>query len=338
MKNFHQEVVAICDGERRYACRLMEYLQDSRVLSVPVNVFTSAKKLTDLARPEDVSLLVISESEYFDVADDTRYDHVLVLSESGRKLPGEVQCVGKYQPMEQITDVIVAMLTKENTDSTSQAFHKIRLGTPMKRIGFYTPVTRCLQTTTALCLSQLLARQKKTLYMNFEEIPGLSELIGEGRGSVTDLLYYNDCAKNKVAMQLQRRIRNLGGADVIPPCGSFEELHSITGEQWTAFLETINQVSDYEYLVMDFGSGCGGLLDLLETCEVVYTITGNDAISQGRVQAFDTYLQQQGREGIISRTRKLALPYFDGLPHDLSDMTRSDLCDWIQTNILMGQG
>lgn len=58
--------------------------------------------------------------------------------------------------------------------------------------GFYTPVGRSLQTTLALTMGQLLAANKRVLYLNFECCAGLTEMLGKQADNTefASLLYY----------------------------------------------------------------------------------------------------------------------------------------------------
>ncbi|MDQ9824849.1 hypothetical protein RFZ44_16190, partial [Acinetobacter sp. 163] len=47
-------------------------------------------------------------------------------------------------------------------------------------LGVYSPVGRCLKTSFALALGQILARERAVLYLNLEEYSGFEELIGKG--------------------------------------------------------------------------------------------------------------------------------------------------------------
>ena len=57
-------MIAICDKEMDYACRLMEYLRNFSGVRYPVSVYSSAENLACMVRPEEIAVLVISSSEY----------------------------------------------------------------------------------------------------------------------------------------------------------------------------------------------------------------------------------------------------------------------------------
>lgn len=60
-----------------------------------------------------------------------------------------------------------------------------------KFIGIYSPVHRCLQSSFALTLGQLLSEKHPTLYLNFEHYIGISELLPERQSrDLADLLYF----------------------------------------------------------------------------------------------------------------------------------------------------
>ena len=44
-----RKIMAICDTEAGYACRLMEYLEEKRSLPYEIHAFTSADTLCDFA-------------------------------------------------------------------------------------------------------------------------------------------------------------------------------------------------------------------------------------------------------------------------------------------------
>ena len=58
-------------------------------------------------------------------------------------------------------------------------------------LGVFSPLGRCLKTSFALTLGQILAKDKAVLYLNMEEYSGFEELLGKGFAhNLSDLLYY----------------------------------------------------------------------------------------------------------------------------------------------------
>lgn len=73
---------------------------------------------------------------------------------------------------------------------------RMATGNRMKIIGNYSPIGRCMQTTFALSMGQILSKKHKTLYLNFESYSGFGYLLNrEFASDLTDVLYYFNCEK-----------------------------------------------------------------------------------------------------------------------------------------------
>lgn len=307
---------------------MMEYLKRRTSLPYEVNVFTSTEKLLRYAPEERVLLLVISESEYARGLQDRNYDPILILNESDRYLGGDMPVnISKYQSMKVIADRIAEIIS-EREDYVPAS---IRHGPPMKIIGVYTPVTRCLQTTFSLTLGQLLSENHKALYLNFENYSGLDIMLGRMfKGSAADLLYYNECAREKVAVQLSSMVENINGLDFIPPMRSFIELRSIRARQWLDLFHTIEQVTEYEYLILDLTEATDGLLEILRACDEVYMIEREDALSQARIRHYELLLRENEYEDICLKMYRWKFPVFHELPATLEYLTHGEFSDYIR--------
>jgi hypothetical protein len=223
--------ICVCDSEISYGEHLMEYLRSRGNLPYEIYLYTGLDMFMAREDPNTTKLLVIAESQYGEEVEKAGFVRILLLNESSTYIE-KPENMSKYQSVEHIRDKIRQMCMEGEGD----LMQSMRHGKPMKLIGVYSPVTRCLQTTFALCMGQLLAQTSPTLYLNFEAYSGLEILLERDfRGSVSDLLYYNDCAREKLAGQLQYMTEKMGKLDFLPPMESFIQIRSIRQEQRDLF-------------------------------------------------------------------------------------------------------
>lgn len=324
-----EKTIAICDSDISYAGRLVEYLHQEAAFPCEIRLYTGADKLLADPGAHDYHLIVIAQSQYSAAVEEARFDNLLLLNESEEWIE-EPENISKYQSITNIALEIRARCRMEEEPVVPSMRH----GGPMVRIGVYTPVTRCLQTTFTMTLGQILASRHRVLYMNFEAFSGLEKMLArEFKGSVSDLIYYNECAREKIAGQLEMLTEEAGGLHFLPPMKSFIELHSIRKDQWSSLLRTIEKVTEYEYLLMDLTEHTDGLLDLLRTCDKVYTIVRDDTFSRARYYQYEELLQRMDYEDIRMRTEHLKFPVFRELPVKLEDLTRGELAAYIRSRL-----
>lgn len=329
-----EKTIAICDSDLSYAGRLVEYLRREAAFPCEIRLYTGAEKLLEDPDVKGASLVVISQSQYDGAVAGAGFERLLVLNESDEWME-EPENISKYQP---ITNIAQAIRLRCGIGD-EPVVASMRHGRPMIRIGVYTPVTRCLQTTFTMTLGQILARRHKVLYMNFEAFSGLEKMLSrEFRGSVSDLIYYNECAREKMAGQLELMTETAGGMYFLPPMKSFIELRSIRKEQWSSLLRTIEKVTEYEYLLMDLTEHTDGLLDLLRTCDRVYTIIRDEPFSRARYFQYEDLLRRMDYEDVRMKTEYCRFPVFRELPSGLEDLTRGELAAYIRGRLLCGEG
>lgn len=206
--------------------------------------------------------------------------------------------------------------------------------TAAKMIGIYSPVKRCLQTSFALTLGQLLAREHRTLYLNFEMYSGLGELLQrEYQTDMLDVMYYFQSAREKLALRLPAMIQSAGGLDYIPPMQYALGIREVPGEQWLALCRDIAAIGEYEYLILDLDDGIDGLFDLLKNCRKIYTITRDDPFAMAKLRQYEQMLQLGELEEITEKTVKCRFPIFKQLPQSLDMMTHGELAGYVKSII-----
>ena len=319
--------ILICDSEKSYAVHLTEYLYDCRV-PYEIDIYSSPQKMLARADPHSAAVLVAAESSYTEQVHDAGFPQVLILNETDRYLGENPPNISKYQSMEAVSRMILELCSKEFEKSGIPQPAVVRNGPPMRIIGVYTPISRCLQTTVSLTIGEILAKeQHKTLYMNFEPFSGLTAMLGrEFSGSMADLVYYNDCAREKIAGQLERMEECINGLFYLPPIAFFKDLQAIRKEQWTDLFRTIDRITDFEYLVLDLTESTDGLLDILRICDEVITLTRPGCItSEAKMQQYREILRTRGYEDVYAKSRRWQIPLIRELPLDPAMLTHGEL-------------
>ena len=85
----------------------------------------------------------------------------------------------------------------------------------------------------------------------------------------------------------------------------------------------------YEYVILDLSESIQGLLDVLQMCIKVFTLTREDKMSQCKLDQYEQLLSLCEKEEVKGKTRKLNLPYFQRLPAEMVQYTRVELADYV---------
>lgn len=342
------QIMAVCDLEEGYAARMAEYLLEKVKLPYTLHLFTEAAELEKFAQREKIEILLIAQSAWQKISEESIREQTAQIflllekeekeekEESGKTGESEsaekegLYCISKYQGPEQIVQKILNVIADGN------GWKEIpeAVGTAARLIGIYSPIKRCLQTSFALSLGQLLAKEHKTLYLNFEMYSGLGELLRkEYEADMLDVMYYFQSARDKLALRLPAIIRNVGGLDYIPPMQYTLEIREISGEQWIALCKDIAAIGGYEYIILDLDDGINGLFDLLKSCRKIYTITRDDIFAAAKLRQYERMLQLGELEDITEKTVKCRFPIFKELPSGLDMMTHGELAGYVRSII-----
>lgn len=327
------KIMAICDTEEGYAFRMAEYILEKVKLPYTLHLFTAVEELKKFAGREEIEILLIAENAWRMIREEfvrSQVAQMFVLQESEQAEQDEICRIDKYQSPEKVVQKMLdVMADKGEWKDYPQA-----TDTEVKMIGIYSPVKRCLQTSFALTLGQLLAKEHRTLYLNFEMYSGLGELLRrEYQTDILDLMYYFQNAREKLALRLPAMIQSAGGLDYIPPMQYALGIREVPGEQWLALCRDMAVIGEYEYLILDLDDGIDGLFDLLKNCQKIYTITRDDPFAMAKLRQYEQMLQFGELEEITEKTVKCRFPIFKHLPESLEMMTHGELAGYVKSII-----
>mgnify|MGYP002696158691 FL=1 len=185
-----------------------------------------------------------------------------------------------------------------------------------------------------MSFAQLMAEKHPTLYLNFEHYVGIIELLPERQDrDLADLLYFLAGDEGKFPLRMQTVIQRKGNLDYIPPMRNGQNLLGITWEEWRSLFQRIEELGKYEYVILDLSESIQGLLDVLQMCIKVFTLTREDKMSQCKLDQYEQLLSLCEKEEVKGKTRKLNLPYFQRLPVEMEQYTRGELADYVRKEI-----
>lgn len=317
-----KKIMAICDGEKDYLYHIADYLEKKGRLPFTIHIFTEKPQLIGFMNRNEIELLLIAENVYDESISEKVTGQIMLLNESGNEVEGVTENINKYQSCENIFRAIMSSYMGDGKEIP----RRIATGNKMKIIGNYSPIGRCLQTTFALSMGQILAKKHKTLYLNFESYSGFAYLLNhKSTTDITDALYFLGSEKEKLAYKLDGLIESVNDLDYIPPVLSYKDLREVSGEQWIELFHEIERISEYEYLILDLSEQLNGLFDVLRSCDRIFTITQEDGLAEAKLRQYETLLQSMNYEDIGMKTRKWCPPIFHRLPSGMEQLTHGEL-------------
>lgn len=316
--------------EEAYAFRLAEYVLEKVRLPYTLHLFTKVEELQKFVQQGRIEILLIAEGALQMLREEyvrQQAAQIFVLRENDTSDREGICCIDKFQSPEKI----VEMLFESITDLPGWNCEEVAENTEVKLIGIYSPIKRCLQTSFALTMGQILAKEHRTLYFNFENYSGFGQMLKrEFAMDMMDLMYYFRCARDKLPLRLSAIIQNINGLDYIPPVQSHAGLREVSGREWLELCSHIAGVGQYEYIILDLDDGMDGLFDLLRHCHKIYTITKEDSFAVAKLNQYEQILKFNEMEEIADKTVKCRFPVFKEVPVKLDLMTHGELAGYVK--------
>ncbi len=319
--------MVLCDTEEEYAQHMTEFIKSHRDVPWEVYTYTDVDKLADFIGKEAVDLLVVAERAYTEEVRKLPALKTVLLNESGVIRYGTIRNVNKYQAAEEVYKELLGVYME-----VAQApLPKLSEGSHTKLIGMFSPVKRCLQTSFALTLGQMLADRNRVLYLNFEHYAGNRELLPDAQErDLADVVFFLGSDSDKFLLRLQTMVQKKGRMDYVPPVRTGWNLLEVTGEEWLELLRRIGDWGEYDYVILDLSENIQGLFPILRLCSRVFTLTKDDRAARGKVAQYEQVLSLYEYEDVLNKTSQYRLPRFRHLPESVEQMTKGDLADYVR--------
>jgi len=319
-------ILVLCDTEEEYARLMSEYLKGHRETTWEIRTYTDITSLVGYGSETAIDLLVIAENAYQEAVRALTVRKTVLLNESGVVRWENIRNVSKYQAAEEVYREILS----EYMEMMEDPLPRLAEENGVRLIGFFTPIHRCLQTTFALTMGQLLAEKHKTLYLNFEYCAGMTELLPDARTrDLTDLIYFLNTDKERFWLRMQTILLKKGELDLIPPVKSGNALLEISAEEWIELLMRIRQMGEYEFIILDLSESVQGLPELLRACSRIFTLTRDDRHARGKLAQYERLMALSEYEDVLSKSSRYKLPHFRRIPDEIELFTKGDLAEYV---------
>lgn len=298
-------VMAVYDADPFYAERFADFVNQKEQVPFQVMAFTTLEKLTVFAGAHEIEILLIHASvPREEIGKISAVQVVLLTDGEAVSLGGTYKSIYKYQAADcMMREVMECYCTSAEESGSTMISRTGRI------IGVYSPVNRCLKTSFSLTMGQLLSRDLKVLYMNFEDCSGFGKLIGEEhKAGLSDLFYYYSLEKYNW-VRLASLVYTWGELVYVPPVRYPEDLNQITAKEVADLVSRIARESGYDVIILDLGQFGKKAAEVLEICDAVYMPVQEDCLSAAKVEEFEEYLSACGHESVRKRIQKIKLPY-----------------------------
>lgn len=328
-----KQLLVLYDSEEEYTRLMGEFLRMHRELPWDVHTYTDADRLLSMECVKSINMLVVSEGDYR--RENEKIEKLLpqvtiILNESGLKHSEGIINIDKYRQAEYVLKDLLEIYAEIADINIPKNYGTYKT----KFIGMYSPVRRCLQTSFALTMAQVLASEHKTLYLNFEHYAGnIAMLPDTDSRDLADLLYFLNADRDKFGLRMQTIVRQNGAMYYVPPMKAGQNLIAVTEDEWMNLMQRIEESGEYEYVIMDLSESMQGLFNILRSCKEVFTLTKEDKIATCKMMQYEQLLSLCEYEDVLDKTRKCCVPVIHRLPEEPEQYTRGELAEYVKMQI-----
>lgn len=320
------KLLVLCDPEKDYVQHMADYLRRKKDMDWDVCIFTAKEELQKFCAEEAIEILLISETAYGEYVKELPVKLPVLLNESGIVREKRMANIDKYQSAEKVWQELLRLYMEKS----GETFPKVGGWKKGKLIGMYSPVRRCLQSTFALTMGQLLAEKHSTLYVSFEFYAGLEAWQERSGQDLSVLLYYQQNRPESFGTQLQTLVKKIGNLDYVSSMANGENLLYITPEQWKSLIQALLSTGDYEYIILDLSESIQGLFEILRLCHKVYTIVREDSRASLKMSRYEQLLSLLEYEDVKEKTARCHLPMFRKLPGEVESYSKGELAQFVR--------
>ena len=212
----------------------------------------------------------------------------------------------KYQDVNRIVDVIM----KEIGQEVNSLLLKCRMDGQPKVYGVYGLGANDYQMPFAVTLASILGEKQKVLLLDLQENSGLLGLTNRQKeAGLEELLVMTESGRYSRA-RLMSCIGHMDGVDYVYPARNTENICEAGEGTVPAMLGLLIRETDYDVVIINFGSRFLGFFDTLQRCEKVFLLEPEKVRSEWRQQEFYEELHDRKVQGVEEHMIPTEIPMY----------------------------
>lgn len=301
------KVFAVCDTEQDYAKRLSERMKRESKIFEQIQVFGTPDAVFEYHEKAGIDGLIISESFIdADISDKLLKSGIskiyLLSSERNENtLMSEYTCIYKYQAASEVikkilhaSENIVAVNGMGNSDKKRKT----------EVIGVFSPVHFVEKSIWALIAGLIIAKERRTLYLNMERYAGFGEILGEKHDADLSEVFYSVMNGQNISFE------NYKGLSYAAPVRFSQEFDGMPPEEIYKCVEKIVEMADENKIaektvILDFSGSSSAHLQLCGLCEKIFLMQRNDSITMASVAVFEKECSITLRDDLQRKLKKV---------------------------------
>ena len=272
--------LTICDSNQFYARKLSEFINSRKGYPFLARYCNSIEECKQMIHSGKADIILSNMENYEKMKDEVDSERVIVMLDSKEGVDGNNR-IYKYQNCDVVLKEILKMAS-----SIEDINVYINRSTTMKVIAVYTPNDSRIATSIALDIGKLLSGRASTLFISLDGMSVIPDITGIEFDMDMSDLFCENMTEGGLSNAIIGSVRRLGNMDILPIMHNYQDMASVTNEEWKNFIRAIERKSDYEYVVIDLTESVRNLFDILKLANYICVAASKGTVDGYRYRQF----------------------------------------------------
>ncbi|MBQ6843093.1 MAG: hypothetical protein IJO60_00485 [Agathobacter sp.] len=296
--------IAICMEDEEYRTRFVRCVMNHYKELFEIYVMNHAKDLTEDEKNQ-FGVIITGDGKEIE-KNKVKESVLLVLMDEQNKeaaLQENVFYTQKYQEVYKIMQDVEKAIAEKNCFTCTQTAR-----TEIHQIGVFSLGREAMQIPFAALLAEILGEKHRVLVMDIQPFSGLAmEIETEDILGMEDLMSVattQNYTENRIAGSIGHEQK----WDFIYPAKNVSCLAEVNGELYQKILDLLQTQKHYEKVIINFGTVCTGMIELMENCQQIYMLTESKEDKNWREKDFIEQIHFHGKENLLQKINWVEMP------------------------------